>query len=784
MMLFRKEGIFMRKELKKCCLFLILLLCSLMPAVVLAQQDSEIEAEFIIPDSSVVETETSDSVSPSTAALLPQLDNDSIVNTSVAEDQIETQVASDDFQYSEISGGVAITRYIGNDSQITIPDTLNGQPVVEIASNALKSNGIYTSIIVGNNVKTIRTNAIGNYSLQTVTIPSTTTVIEANAISVNSTPVLGLKVIGIAGSEAQTYVENSGLENLVFVDQNMQENGFYYTIEGDKAELVHYVGSEDTLILPATLGGKLLASVASYAIVDPALSRFECNSELENIEEFAFSGCCPYGVGYNKLNTIFVPSSSTTIIKSNYAEDFSLSALKKIIGISGSQVESFAAENNIIFLVMGNLMDNYWYEAVSGGVKISYYEGADSIITIPESLAGSAVVAIGDKAFADNDSLIEVTIPDSVTSLEDGNSYYDGIFYDCNALTKLTLGTGITHISDRMATNCYKLQEVILNGAVKSIGNSSFMLCGSLQGINLPDSLESIESYGLAMCDSLQSINFPDSLKSIGQGAFYGCNSLEGIILPDSLENIGDVAFAQCNGITSIDIPDKTATIGSGAFAYCEKLTDLTFGSGLTSLGERAAAECDSLETVIIPNGLSTIEAKDIFTECAALSKVQMPESISSITTNIFEESPNTTIYGLTGSYIESYADMYNIPFIANGETQKGELSAFIGQDLNGNYFLYNKVDFNNAYLAYQINPDLAAAKMYKHFFIQKCQIVALKDLNKGYMDYQAAAIACLMAQMQGETFDIDEYLSNSSATYAISGSLIKVVDENGNVSN
>lgn len=737
----------MKRKLKKFGLFLIIFLCSMMPVAVLAQQDSETGEDFLFTDNSVESAYTEQKIDAETgensplnsvqSLVLPQLVSAAADMSATSDTQIVTQAISGEYEYIAVSGGIAITKYKGGNSQVIIPDTLDGQPVVEIASYALYSNGIYKNIIIGSNVTTIRANAIGNYSLQTVTIPATTTVIEANAISASSAMNMGLKVIGTSGSAAQDYVRDAGLENLIFVDQNSVENGFWYVIEEDGAKLVHYEGNADTLVLPATLGGKPLVTVGSYAIVDSALTRFESNSELKKIEEFAFSGCSPYGVGYNNLEILLIPSGSTEIIKSTDSGDYSLNALKRIIGKSGSIAESFATANHITFLVIGNFQNYYWYETVTDGVKISYYEGSDSILTIPETLAGLSVVAIGSGAFADRDLLTEVTVPDSVTSLEDSDTYSSGIFSGCDSLEKLMIGKGVTQIPSDMAYSCTKLKEVIFNGSVKSIGNRAFWRCYNLQSINLPESLESI----------------------------------------------GNAAFLHCDGISSITIPDKTSVIGSGVFVYCKKLTSLRFGSGLISLGDQAAAWCDSLETVSIPEGLTTIGSLEVFRGCPLLSKVEMPESVSAITTNIFEYSPNTSIYGLTGSYIETYADKYDIPFVSDGEAPKGELSGFIGQDPTGSYFLYNKTDFNNAYLAYQINPDLAAAKMYQHFLNQKCQIVALKDLRKGYMDYSAAATASLLAQMKGETFDVGAYFGRSDAKLYEKGiSSIGNVDKDGNI--
>ena len=112
-----------------------------------------------------------------------------------------------------------------------------------------------------------------------------------------------------------------------------------------------------------------------------------------------------------------------------------------------------------------------------------------------------------------------------------------------------------------------------------------------------------------------------------------------------------------------------------------------------------------------------------------------------------------------------------------------GVFTGFLGQDPYGNYYLYNKDEFNNSYLAYQINPSLAVANMYKHYRNNDCRIVALKDLNKGYMDYEAAATASLLAQINQLPFDINAYFGRSDARL-YGGTVIDVmiVDINGTV--
>ena len=143
------------------------------------------------------------------------------------------------------------------------------------------------------------------------------------------------------------------------------------------------------------------------------------------------------------------------------------------------------------------------------------------------------------------------------------------------------------------------------------------------------------------------------------------------VIIPDTLDGkkvveIGSNAFYRCKTLTDLTIPDKITTIGSGAFVYCDKLVNLTLGNSLTTLETRAFAYCNSLKEVSLPKSLTTINSWYVFVGCPALSKVVIPDTTTTISNNIFDKSPLTTIYGSKGSYAQTFAAKYNIPFVEN----------------------------------------------------------------------------------------------------------------------
>ena len=109
-----------------------------------------------------------------------------------------------------------------------------------------------------------------------------------------------------------------------------------------------------------------------------------------------------------------------------------------------------------------------------GTAAIVKYTGSASILSIPDTLDGYAVTAIGNEAFRSCESLKNITIPDSVTSIG------DNAFASCKSLTSISIPDGVT-----------------------SIGEEAFSSCESLTRISIPESVTSISKYAFAECSEL-----------------------------------------------------------------------------------------------------------------------------------------------------------------------------------------------------------------------------------------------------------------------------------------
>lgn len=112
---------------------------------------------------------------------------------------------------------------------------------------------------------------------------------------------------------------------------------------------------------------------------------------------------------------------------------------------------------------------------------ITGYSGGEGTLVIPSIIDGYAVMSIGERAFYNCDSLISITIPDSVTSI--GEAAFSG----CRSLTNVTIPNSVTSIGDWAFSRCKSLASVTIPDSVTSIGEDVFSFCSNLSEIRVSE---------------------------------------------------------------------------------------------------------------------------------------------------------------------------------------------------------------------------------------------------------------------------------------------------------
>lgn len=213
----------------------------------------------------------------------------------------------------------------------------------------------------------------------------------------------------------------------------------------------------------------------------------------------------------------------------------------------------------------GNELDKY-FEIATGTFEYEYidsltvrvigYTGKDAKheISIPAVMNDKKVVSIGKGAFDNLSNLTGVTIPASVTEIE------DLAFASCKDLVKVSLPASVEKMGTGVFGWCVALETVtftnVENAKLTAISDSTFQGCTALKSINIPASVTEIGFGAFANCASLNDVTLPAKLVKIGQQAFWGCTSLTKIEMPATLTSCELGAFALCNSLTEVKFAD------------------------------------------------------------------------------------------------------------------------------------------------------------------------------------------------------------------------------------
>ena len=246
-------------------------------------------------------------------------------------------------------------------------------------------------------------------------------------------------------------------------------------------------------------------------------------------------------------------------------------------------------------------------------------------------------LSINNSAFSNCKSLTTVNLNSSYSL-----SMASNMFSGCTNLSSITFPSSATNLNISNATSifegCTGLQSVTINTPFTTLPTSMFKNCTNLESIELPDTLTSIPSSMFYGCTKLNEVTTPTNSTTLG--------------LPTNLTSIGSEAFFNTALSGVIDIP-STITTNIKAFRGCTNITKITIrkptgGSVLyPSAANYAFSGCTNLTEVrlYIPEGYKsfTFIPASCFANCASLTKVYLPSTITNIKDNAFSGCTSLT---------------------------------------------------------------------------------------------------------------------------------------------
>ena len=267
------------------------------------------------------------------------------------------------------------------------------------------------------------------------------------------------------------------------------------------------------------------------------------------------------------------------------------------------------------------------------------------------------IETINGRAFAGCTSLKSISLPDSITSM--GTEIFEG----CTSLSSVKLPNKCVNITSSTFEGCTSLTEITLPDTVTRIQDHAFKNCTALKTINWSKSITDIQSYAFENCDALAKLAIPNTVTNIGTGAFYDCGGLTDIAVPNSVKSLGSRAFENCDALAKVSISDSVTSMGEKAFYDCDALTDVKLGTGITQIPTSCFEHCDVLPSVILPYRVSKV-GDNAFKNCVALTEITIPRATTAISTSVFSYPAKMTVYGISGTYAETFANQQGMKFV------------------------------------------------------------------------------------------------------------------------
>lgn len=393
----------------------------------------------------------------------------------------DTFVTSGDYVYSLLDDGtVNITKYVGSDSDVTIPDEIDGKKVTSIGEWAFESCTEITTVNISNGVIIIKEGAFSYCeNLKSIIIPNTVTEIGYSIFSQCENLTNVMISNGIEWIPNHAFYRCKNLANI--------------SIPAGVTEIDSGAFSE-------------CESLASISIPDSVI----------NIFSRAFENCL-------NLTDITIPKN---------VESIGSNAFKNCSNLSNIR---FLNTDNIKYIGSDAFKETKWYNNQPNGViyigKMAHtYKG-----NMPENAKielKQGTTNIGICAFYDCKNLLSISIPNSVTIIS------GAAFTGCTGLKNIVIPNGVQEIGTYAFSDCSNLTNITIPNSVKEIGEYVFSNCKSLKSVIIPDDIITIGAGTFKNCSALTNVTIPKKVLYINSDTFMGCMNLKSVMIPKNVVKI------------------------------------------------------------------------------------------------------------------------------------------------------------------------------------------------------------------------------------------------------
>ena len=532
-------------------------------------------------------------------------------------------------------GNATITGYSGGVAALFIPETIDGHTVTAIGYRAFKGNLRLAAVTIPDTITEIGQDAFsGCTGLTSIKLPKNLKILGDESFR----DCTGLTSVLIPKTVENTHYYYDGIYSPFRGCNNLQEVKFEDGMTRIPNSILCFCGAKLNIVIPDSV-----TEIGEAAFLNSGIVAVTIPDTVTEIEEDAFSGC-------TGLTDVKLPKNLKTLERDAFRGCTGLTSV--LIPKTVENTHYYYDGIYSPFRGCNNLQEVKFEDGMTRiPNSILCFCGAKLNIVIPDS-----VTEIGEAAFL-NSGIVAVTIPDAVTEIE------EDAFRGCTGLTDIKLPDSVVNIGTKIFANCTSLTDVTLPNAWELIPASTFEGCTALEKLVLPESVQYIRDGAFKNCTALKEIVWSKAPELIDSNAFYNCDAITEMDIPATVTSVGYQAFYDCDGLTKITIPDGVTSLGDSVFYDCDALTDVKLGAGITTIPASAFRHCDALEQLTVPRRVTAIK-DNAFKDSVKFSSITIPRSVTSISANAFSYLDKLTIYGVAGTYAETFANTNSIKFV------------------------------------------------------------------------------------------------------------------------
>ena len=542
------------------------------------------------------------------------------------------------FTYSlDDDGNATITGYTGNVSALVIPDEIDGHKVVALGDNAFKGKKLLEYVEIPNNVVKIGSYVFANTSLTDLKLPEKLTYLGRCVLSGNTgvTEIVIPKTLATVGAEWENILAGDG----PFHESNVQKATLEKGITSIPRNLFHKNTTLTQVTIPDTV-----TKIEEFAFAECGnLESVSLPDNVNQIGEYAFAK--------TGIKEISMPDSILEIGDYAFANTklTELKLPKNLTHLGRCVLSGNTGVTEIVIPKTLTTVGAEWGNILAG-------DGPFHESNVQKATLEKGITSIPRNLFHKNTTLTQVTIPDTVTKIE------EFAFAECGNLESVSLPDNVNQIGEYVFAKT-GIKEINIPDTVTIIRDHTFKNCTALKTINWSKSITDIQSYAFENCDALTKLDIPNTVTNIGEGAFYECGGLSAIAVPNSVKSLGSRAFENCDALAKVSISDSVTSMGEKAFYDCDALTDVKLGTGITQIPTSCFEHCDVLPSVVLPYRISKV-GDNAFKNCVALTEITIPRATTTISTSAFSYPAKMTVYGISGTYAETFANQQGMKFV------------------------------------------------------------------------------------------------------------------------